>query len=115
MTVLTTHGCGKSWRQRGNRTGHCARCHNTFEGVALFDAHFVRTDEGLESRDPASMLFNKKPLVFDGTYGDGAWSRTDITDTAFGASEKPGRVDVAEADAEAVEPENRGVREAVLS
>lgn len=40
MTDITTHGaCGKSWVQSGNRTGHCARCHETFSGVRLFDWH----------------------------------------------------------------------------
>ena len=115
MTGLTTHGCGKSWRQRGNRTGHCARCHNTFEGEKLLDAHFIRTDAGLECRDPASMVFNKRPLVFDGTYGDGSWSRTDLTDTAFGARGSSGRVVGAGGTDQAVETENRDVREAVLS
>lgn len=116
MTVqLTTHGCGKSWRQRGNRTGHCARCHNTFEGERLFDAHFVRVGNGVECREPASMLFNKRPLVFDGTYGDGAWSRTDLTDSAFEGRESSGRVDGAGGTGQAVEAENRDVSEAVLS
>lgn len=31
--------CGKWWLQRGNRTGHCMKCHETFEGLTLFDAH----------------------------------------------------------------------------
>ena len=40
MTALTRHGaCGKTWKQRGNRTGHCSQCHATFEGLAVFDAH----------------------------------------------------------------------------
>ena len=40
MSDLTVHGaCGKTWHQRGNRTGHCSKCHETFEGLTLFDAH----------------------------------------------------------------------------
>ena len=40
----TRHGaCGRTWKQRGNRTGHCARCHETFEGVTLFDRHLNGT------------------------------------------------------------------------
>lgn len=36
----TSHGqCGKTWKQRGNTTGHCSGCHETFEGEHLFDAH----------------------------------------------------------------------------
>lgn len=38
----TRHGaCGRTWKQRGNRTGHCARCHETFEGLGLFDYHMA--------------------------------------------------------------------------
>lgn len=72
---LTKHGCGKSWLQRGERTGHCGGCHNTFEGNALFDAHFERMADGrVHCKNPAEMTYKKEPLVFDGTYGDGAWS-----------------------------------------
>jgi hypothetical protein len=43
----TAHGvCGKTWRQRGNRTGHCSGCHETFEGESVFDAHRVTLDTG---------------------------------------------------------------------
>ena len=43
----TSHGaCGKTWKQRGNRTGHCAKCHETFEGVTLFDWHQTLSDDG---------------------------------------------------------------------
>ena len=31
--------CGAVWRQRGNRTGHCSECHETFEGITAFDRH----------------------------------------------------------------------------
>jgi hypothetical protein len=73
--TLTTHGCGKSWLQRGDRTGHCGGCHVTFEGNALFDAHLRRGADGsLIHLDPAGMKFKGEPLVFDGTYGDGSWS-----------------------------------------
>lgn len=74
MRELTTHGCGKSWLQRGDRTGHCSACHNTFEGNTLFDAHFDRTGGDLICRDPAEMTINKEPLTFDPTHGDGSWS-----------------------------------------
>lgn len=43
----TAHGaCGKTWRQRGNRTGHCSGCHETFEGETVFDAHRVTDENG---------------------------------------------------------------------
>jgi hypothetical protein len=116
MTTLTTHGCGKSWKQRGSRTSHCGGCHETFEGLTLFDAHLVHEKDGsLTHLDPRSMRFNGKPLKFDASYGDGAWSRTDLTDSAFKASGKRGRVDMAGTPGQVVEGENRDVREAVLS
>lgn len=61
------------------------------------------------------MTYNKKPLVFDGTYGDGSWSRTDLTDMAFKAVGSARRVVVAGDPVQAAEPQNRDVREAVLS
>lgn len=71
MTGLTVHGeCGKSWKQRGNRTGHCSGCHHTFEGQSLFDAH----RKGGVCADPAGMVIAGEPLRFDPTHGDGAWS-----------------------------------------
>ena len=76
MSRLTTHGCGKKWLQRGNRTGHCGGCHETFEGLALFDAHFDRSGGGLVCRDPREMTFRGEALVFDPAYGDGSWHAT---------------------------------------
>lgn len=68
---LTTHGqCGKSWIQRGNRTGHCSGCHETFEGLAVFDAH-RRTDEGglRVCVDPATVKVAGQLLaLIDGTW-----------------------------------------------
>ena len=70
MTALTTHAaCGKSWKQRGNRTGHCSGCHKTFEGLSLFDAH----RRGGVCADPREMKVGGLPLRFDGTHGDGSW------------------------------------------
>lgn len=70
IAVLTTHAaCGKSWKQRGNRTGHCSGCHETFEGVTLFDLH----RRGGVCADPKEMTVAGKPLRFDDTHGDGSW------------------------------------------
>ena len=34
------HGaCGKSWKQKGNKSGHCGNCHDTYYGITAFDAH----------------------------------------------------------------------------
>ena len=75
MNKLTAHGaCGKTWKQRGNRTGHCGGCHETFEGIALFDAHQrVGPDGEVTCLDPAVMTTgpksNRQPLRFvDGTW-----------------------------------------------
>lgn len=68
---LVSHGaCGKEWVQRGNRTGHCARCHHTFEGITLFDSHQSISPEGFViCADPAEMEFQKQPLrLVDGTW-----------------------------------------------
>lgn len=54
--VVTHPKCGKSWRQRGNRTGHCAKCCETFQGIALFDQHqIIQPDGSVICRDPATM------------------------------------------------------------
>ena len=37
--TLVDPRCGKWWPQRGERTSHCPKCHETFEGMTLFDAH----------------------------------------------------------------------------
>lgn len=54
---LTEHGaCGKTWIQRGNRSGHCSGCHATFEGIAAFDAHRRTDDDGQRvCVDPATV------------------------------------------------------------
>lgn len=39
--MRVSHGaCGKTWDQKGNRSGHCGgTCHETFYGVTVFDKH----------------------------------------------------------------------------
>lgn len=71
MSTLTTHGaCGKTWKQRGNRTGHCAKCHETFEGIALFDWHQLLDDKGdVICRTPADEKWISKELrLIEGTW-----------------------------------------------
>jgi hypothetical protein len=47
MKIDTWHAaCGKGWHQTGNRTGHCAKCHETFQGLTLFDWHQQIGDDG---------------------------------------------------------------------
>jgi len=71
MTAEISHGvCGKTWKQRGNRTGHCAACHETFEGLSLFDWHQTLSDEGkVLCRNPADAEWASKGLrLVDGTW-----------------------------------------------
>jgi hypothetical protein len=79
MSALTTHGaCGKSWKQRGNTTGHCAKCHETFEGLGLFDAHQKLDADGrVICSDPAEMVFRGEPVRFEG----GTWRGPKMPDS----------------------------------
>lgn len=68
--------CGKRWKQRGNKTGHCAKCHETFEGLSLFDAHqIINADGSVTCKDPALMTVGKAKvplrLVEDSWRGPG--------------------------------------------
>jgi hypothetical protein len=68
--ALTVHGaCGKTWHQRGNLTGHCGGCHETFEGLRVFDSH-QRIDGGVVTcLDPATVMDRGVPLrLIDGTW-----------------------------------------------
>lgn len=78
MSALITHpACGESWRQRGNRTGHCAKCHNTFEGSSLFDWHQTLDDQGaVICRDPSEPKWASRGLrLVDGTWRGPEWAR----------------------------------------
>lgn len=81
MSVMTTHGaCGKWWKQRGNRTGHCAKCHETFEGSTLFDWHQLLDDKGsVICRTPADEKWARKELRLV----DGAWRGPAMPDGIF--------------------------------
>lgn len=60
MTIARHGACGKSWPQYGNRTGHCGGCHETFEGLSLFDAHQRSGPDGQPvCADPAGMEYPK--------------------------------------------------------
>ena len=88
MSAPMTHGaCGKSWQQRGNRTGHCAACHETFEGLFLFDAHQRLLPDGqVLCLDPAVMLTgpkeDKKPLRLI----NGSWRGPAMPTGVFGGT-----------------------------
>lgn len=83
--MIASHGaCGKSWNQRGNRTGHCGACHETFEGLSLFGAHQRRSEEGkLFCLSPEAMEHPKGwPLKQEPKYG--AWSSSKPYDVKHG-------------------------------
>lgn len=79
---LTSHGaCGKTWKQRGNRSGHCARCHETFEGLALFDWHQVFDSKGgVICRNPDDPVWKDKGLRLV----EGSWRGPKLPDGVFG-------------------------------
>lgn len=71
----TSHGqCGKTWKQRGNRTGHCSGCHETFEGLGLFDAHRYSVSETERGcKNPSEMEYPKGyRLILE----NGSWRTT---------------------------------------
>ena len=55
--------CGAVWRQRGNSTGHCTRCHETFQGIELFDRHqHIQPDGSVRCLDPHSIKLRHQLL-----------------------------------------------------
>lgn len=68
MAQVARHGaCGKEWVQHGNRTGHCSQCHETFEGVSLFEWHQTVTDSGrVVCARPGDERWEKKNLMWTG-------------------------------------------------
>lgn len=70
MGVVSHGACGKSWKQRGNRTGHCSNCHETFEGLSLFDWHQTLDDQGrVLCRNPSDAEGVKRGLrLVEGTW-----------------------------------------------
>lgn len=83
MAQKITHpACGKSWTQHGNRTGHCAKCHETFEGAALFDRHQEHGPKGeVICRDPREMG--------TGSVEKGTWEPLRLVDDAWKGPEMP--------------------------
>ena len=64
--------CGTIWRQRGNLTGHCTKCHETFEGVSLFDRHQHTGPDGRTiCTNPADITLGKAETRLEQV--DGVW------------------------------------------
>lgn len=67
--------CNKRWVSRGNRTGHCARCHHSWEGITLFDKHQrILPDGSVECLEGATIEFPKGYPLQQDEYG--TWSST---------------------------------------
>lgn len=77
--------CGAVWKQRGDRTGHCSGCGQTFEGIKLFDAHQHITDTGVICLDPLSMKVAGRPLRLV----EGAWRGAALPQGLFGTKAAP--------------------------
>ena len=92
MAATVTHPkCGKTWIQHGNRTGHCAKCHETFEGIAIFDMHQTLDDDGrVTCRDPNTITIGKAKaplrLVDDSWRGPGMPDELKAKYAAMGAA-----------------------------
>lgn len=76
----TSHGaCGKTWKQRGNRTGHCSACHETFEGETVFDAHRITDAAGNRvCLDPGDVKYAGHLLRLE----NGTWRGPRMSDEA---------------------------------
>ena len=51
---ITHPKCGKTFPSN-NTHGHCASCHETFVGLAAFDAHWVGTSADRHCENPAGL------------------------------------------------------------
>ena len=65
---ITCSGCTNTWT--GLSKCHCSRCHRTFGGSALFDAHQRLRGEVGYCVDPATLSTDRRPVRQDDT---GAW------------------------------------------
>lgn len=76
---------GCVWKQRGNVTGHCAKCHETFEGISLFDRHQVCNEDGsVTCQDPAGLKIKGVPV----TLREGSWRGPGMDQDAISARRK---------------------------
>jgi hypothetical protein len=80
VQLNTCSGCPATWT--GVRACHCCRCHTTFAGVALFDAHRTQYGERGTCRRPADMVMTSgartgEPVMF---FRDGVWCGPEMSD-----------------------------------
>ncbi|MGH3673766.1 MAG: hypothetical protein ACRDSH_24565 [Pseudonocardiaceae bacterium] len=66
-------GCEARWT--GSQAAHCAACHRTFSGPALFDAHRVLTGTHGACRDPGSLTAGPRPDTGEhiAVFREGMW------------------------------------------
>lgn len=84
-----THSkCGTVVQQRGERTSHCPKCHVTYEGLTLFDAHQrIAADGSIVCLAPEHMRFQGARLRFvpaSREGADGSWRGPKLETGAFG-------------------------------
>ncbi len=83
-----THAkCGAVVLQRGERTSHCPKCHVTYEGLKLFDAHQrIAADGSIVCLAPEHMKFGGARLRFVAAsqpLADGSWRGPKLEAGAF--------------------------------
>jgi hypothetical protein len=71
LSRWVSHGCGETWQQVGNKTGHCAGCHRTFDGVEAFDRHSIVIDGKVVCRDPGTLTRRGGEALYVSRVGDG--------------------------------------------
>lgn len=54
-TTPSCAGCGGIWHQKGNRSGHCSNCHETFGSLSAFDRHQRMIEGKVVCFDPESV------------------------------------------------------------
>lgn len=65
-----------TWTAPG--AAHCAGCHRTWSGVALFDRHRTGYGEHGQCQDPAAMLDKSGAPLCE--FRDGMWRGPEMTD-----------------------------------
>lgn len=75
-TLITCGGCDATWT--GSTFTHCANCHRTFGGVALFDRHRQAYGEHGKCLNPATVFTSQgERLMF---CRDGIWRGPEPTE-----------------------------------
>lgn len=65
----TCPGCRKEILWRGDITGHCAKCHETFAGIESFDRHQRLSGGEVTCLDPAEVRSGQRRMELN-RYGE---------------------------------------------